>query len=64
MSVELGLSATAEPGTFVRQGMVRRLIKKPTVIIAVVILVVWIAKKVAEETEKSRAAAAERTGRA
>lgn len=38
MSVELGLSATAEPGTFVRQGMVRRLIKKPTVIIAVVIL--------------------------
>ena len=34
-----GVSATAEPGTFVRQGMVRRLIKKPTVIIAVVILI-------------------------
>ncbi|MCA0216697.1 MAG: dipeptide/oligopeptide/nickel ABC transporter permease/ATP-binding protein [Actinobacteria bacterium] len=40
MSVELGLPATAEPGTFVRLGMVRRLVKKPTVIVAVVILAV------------------------
>jgi peptide/nickel transport system permease protein len=38
MSVELGLPPTLEVGTFVRLGMMRRLIRKPTVLIACVIL--------------------------